>query len=189
MTGIRNAWPVRVNEASHLARHLLAGYPERWEHTRGVAGRAVYLARAIGGDDPSMLIAAAWLHDIGYADPLVDSGFHPLDGARYLSGSGWPSLIAALVAHHSGARFVAAAHWLSRALSAYPHEETALGDALTYADQTTGPYGRRMTVKQRMAEMLDRHGTDSPNAAAQHLREPYLLAVADRVERRLANGR
>jgi hypothetical protein len=34
--------------------------------------------------------------------------------------------------------------------------------------------------------MLDRHGPDSPNARAHHLRGPYLLAAAARVRRRLA---
>jgi hypothetical protein len=31
-------------------------------------------------------VAAAWLHDIGYAPAIAESGtgFHPLDGARYL---------------------------------------------------------------------------------------------------------
>ena len=30
------------------------------------------------------MTAAAWLHDIGYAPAVDDTGFHPLDGARYL---------------------------------------------------------------------------------------------------------
>ena len=34
------------------------------------------------------LVAAAWLHDIGYAPELVETGFHPLDGARYLRREG-----------------------------------------------------------------------------------------------------
>jgi len=34
---------------------------------------------------------AAYLHDIGYAEPLVDTGFHPLDGAVYLRGLGCTS--------------------------------------------------------------------------------------------------
>ncbi len=30
------------------------------------------------------LVAAAYLHDIGYAPELAITGFHPLDGARHL---------------------------------------------------------------------------------------------------------
>ena len=33
-------------------------------------------------------MAAAWLHDIGYAEELLDTGFHPLDGARFLASAG-----------------------------------------------------------------------------------------------------
>lgn len=45
------------------------------------------------------LVAAAALHDIGYGH--VDTGFHPLDGARYLARNGFSRVICNLVAHHS----------------------------------------------------------------------------------------
>lgn len=50
-----------------------------------------------------MLIAAAWLHDIGKAAPLREHGFHSIDGARYLCERGWPAAVYEPVAHHSGA--------------------------------------------------------------------------------------
>jgi len=46
-----------------------------------------------------------------------------------------------------------------------------------------------MTVLYRIAEAVTRHGPDSPNAGARVDRVPYLLAVADRVERRLERAR
>jgi HD superfamily phosphodiesterase len=49
-----------------------------------------------------VLIAAAYLHDIGYAPTLARTGFHPLDGAVHLRELGEERL-AGLVAHHSGA--------------------------------------------------------------------------------------
>jgi putative nucleotidyltransferase with HDIG domain len=185
MVGTRMSWPVRVDDARSLAEHLLEDLPERWHHTIGVAKRAEELTGAIGTDDPETLLAAAWLHDIGYARPLHDTGFHPLDGARYLERSGWPTRLAALVAHHSGAGYLAVVHGLSGALARYPREHTALADALTYADQTVGPYGHRMTVQERMREMIERHGSGSAQARVHHLRGPYLLDVAGRVRRRL----
>jgi hypothetical protein len=47
-----------------------------------------------------------------------------------------------------------------------------------------------MTVDQRLADMLERHGPDSPNARAHEEREPYILAAVARVAARLerANG-
>ena len=65
-----------------------------------------------------------------------------------------------------------------------------VADALTYADQTVGPRGTRLDIHSRLADMLDRHGPDSPNARVHHRRGPYLLAVAERVEcRMLGDGR
>jgi hypothetical protein len=62
---------------------------------------------------------------------------------------------------------------------------TAVLDALTVADQTAGPDGRPMTVSERMADMLSRHGSASPNARAHPQRSPYLSAAATRVADRL----
>ncbi|MEV6597841.1 HD domain-containing protein [Actinoplanes sp. NPDC051346] len=174
--------PVLATAARELAEALLGAMGDRWRHTRGVAERAGDLAPALGVD-ADVLVAAAWLHDIGYAAPTVVTGFHPLDGADHLVGRGWPAAVTARVAHHSGARFVAAARGLGERLAAYPYEEGMLSDALTYADQTVGPRGERVTAASRHEEMLRRHGPGSWNARVDHLRGPYLLGVADRVER------
>lgn len=178
--------PALVRHARDLAQTLLAGEPERWRHTVGVARRAEELVATLDScADVDALIAAAWLHDIGYAPAIRDTGFHPLDGARKLDRLGWPGRLAALVAHHSGAAAVARARGLGAELDRYPCEESAVADALTYADQTVGPDGRTMTLEHRMADMLHRHGPDSPNAVAHDVRAPVLRAAVARVERRL----
>ena len=67
-----------------LAESLLAEpLPRRWKHSLGVADRARTIAPTLGAD-AELLEAAAVLHDIGYAPDLAKTGFHPLDGARYL---------------------------------------------------------------------------------------------------------
>ncbi|EXG79742.1 HD domain-containing protein [Cryptosporangium arvum] len=165
-----------------LARVLLPPPAERWFHTAGVAARARQLASAVDQEDRDLLVAAAWLHDIGYADQVRDTGFHPLDGARYLDRLGLPKRLTSLVAHHSGARFVAEARGLGAAMADFPVEVSLVSDALTYADQTVGPHGRPYSVDKRMAEMLGRHGPDSPQARAHRARAPYLRGVASRME-------
>ena len=45
-----------------------------------------------------------------------------------------------------------------------------------------------MTIEYRINEAIARHGPDSPNARARVERVPYLLAVAGRVEKRLARA-
>ncbi len=105
--------------------------------------------------------SAAWLHDIGYATPLVDSGFHPLDGARYLRDRelGGRELWT-LVAHHTCAQVEADERGLGDVLTV----EFPIGDvapsavaALTYCDMTTGPDGQQINVEQRLAEILTRY--------------------------------
>jgi putative nucleotidyltransferase with HDIG domain len=176
----------RACVARALAEVLLQELPERWQHTIGVAARADELAVTVEEADRELLVVAAWLHDVGYSPELRQTGFHPLDGAIYLDRHGWPQRITALVAHHSSALFVAQAVGLSSALSAYRAEQSPVADALTYADQTTGPAGQPLPIRARIADVLTRHGPHSPQARVHHLREPYLLAIADRVERRLA---
>jgi hypothetical protein len=181
--------PVLIASARGLAKKLRKESPERWLHTQGVATRAAELAVTVPADDRSVLIAAAWLHDIGYAPAIQETGFHPLDGGLYLRSEGWDDRLAALVVHHSGARFVPAERGFDSMMAEFDFEDGPVSDALTYADQTVGPYGRRMTVPYRIAEAISRHGPDSPNARARVDRVPYLLAVADRVEQRLARAR
>ncbi|MBM7775551.1 putative nucleotidyltransferase with HDIG domain [Actinokineospora baliensis] len=175
--------PALVVAAVDLAASLLFPMRTRWHHTIGVAYRAGELTGTVDPAEREVLVAAAWLHDIGYA--ARDTGFHPVDGARHLAGLGWPPRLVALVAHHSGARFTAQAQGLGHLMAPYPHEDSPLSDALAYADQTTDPGGSPVTLRGRLAEMLARHGSDSANARAHHLRGPYLHEVADRVESRL----
>jgi putative nucleotidyltransferase with HDIG domain len=186
---LRPRLPVRAAALCTVAQQTAAWHlgplGDRWRHTVAVAERAADLAEPLGLE-ADVLVAAAWLHDIGYAPVAVATGFHPLDGARYLSRQLWPMRVAALVAHHSGARFVATARGLGWALSAYPREDGLMSDALAYADQTVDPAGRRVTPAGRRAEALRRHGAGSWYARTDHVRGPHLRAAEARVERRLA---
>jgi len=175
-----------VHRAHDTAQQLLVDLPERWRHTTGVARRAETVAGTVGSSGASeVLLAAAWLHDIGYAARLRDTGFHSVDGARHLQAEGWPPRIVGLVAHHSAALCVAQVRGLATEIARFPHEDSPVSDALTYADQTVGPNGRIMNLEQRLADMLHRHGPDSPNAVAHAERAPVLRAAVRRVEERL----
>src|SRR4051812_44490580 len=88
------------------AERRLGPLGSRWAHTQGVVARAKAMELMAPAADRQTLMAAAYLHDIGYADQLRDSGFHPLDGARWLRTCGQERL-ACLVAHHTEARFEA----------------------------------------------------------------------------------
>jgi HD superfamily phosphodiesterase len=63
-----------------------------------VAGLAKRAAKQLSL--PDALVAAARLHDIGYAPDLVETGIHPLNGARYqLRSAGIDGQIVSLVVY------------------------------------------------------------------------------------------
>jgi HD superfamily phosphodiesterase len=80
--------PQIVAAAADQTRYILDSDPGRLAHSQGVARRAQFLTLTVDPQDAPLLVAATWLHDIGYAPELRDTGFHPLDGARYLRSIG-----------------------------------------------------------------------------------------------------
>src|SRR5690242_3441876 len=119
--------------AADEAMRRLAPLGSRWAHTEGVVARARALVAAVPARDRQLLVAASYLHDVGYAPDLDDLGFHPLDGARWLRAHGQERL-AGLVAHHSGAAFEAEARGLAGELAEFTEERSAVADMLTYCD-------------------------------------------------------
>jgi hypothetical protein len=104
--GMGSAVVCDLDWATECATAYLAPLGLRWLHVQSVAAKARQVARMFDRNDCCDLIAAAYLHDIGYAPVLARTGFHPLDGACYLRSLGYERL-ACLVAHHPEARFEA----------------------------------------------------------------------------------
>jgi len=171
-----------VTWARELAERLLAEpLPRRWAHSQGVAARAESIADVFG-DDAETLIAAAWLHDIGYAPAVSDTGFHPLDGARYLRRLGAGPRLCSLVAHHSCATIEARNRGLADVLAAeFEPVGGVLSDALTFCDMTTTPDGEPTEVEDRLAEILSRYGDG--HLVAESIREasPCIVDAAAKV--------
>ncbi|MEU8340284.1 HD domain-containing protein [Actinomadura geliboluensis] len=177
--------------ARDLARkHLETPLPRRWAHTQGVARQARTLAPILG-DNADVLEAAAWLHDIGYAPDLVNTGFHPLDGARYLRDTHHADTqLCRLVAHHSCAIFEARERGLEERLARdFPPATPELASRLTYCDMTTTPDGARVTVDTRLDEIRNRYGPVHIVTRFINTAQPYLIqAVLDvQHEMRLAH--
>lgn len=167
---------------------LAATLPRRWQHVQGVAAQAERLS-AIPGVVGSLLTAAAWLHDIGYAPDLCDTGFHPIDGGRFLRKQGVDDRLTCLVAHHSCAIHEARVRGLEDVLLAeFPQEESPTYDALVYCDLTIGPTGQPVTYRERMREIRDRYGPDHKVTQALGFGEVDISACCERTLGRLANG-
>lgn len=162
----------------------------RYRHSTGVAAAAGRLAPAVDPSDAGLLVAAGWLHDIGYSPAVADPGFHPLDGARHLRRLGAPEPLCRLVAHHTCGVVEARLRGLDRALldEFAPPTSPVLLDALTYADLTTSPTGLPITVAERLSEILDRYPPDHLVHRAISLATD-LLASTQRVDRRIAQHR
>ncbi|MFE2556589.1 HD domain-containing protein [Streptomyces sp. NPDC012693] len=176
-------WATRVAEAE-----LSSTLPRRWAHTQGVAKRAVEVSQVLG-QDAGLLVAAATLHDVGYAPRLATTRFHPLDGARFLRDEhGADERLVRLVANHSFALLEAEERGLREELaSEFPLlEEPLLVDALVYCDMTTTPDGGRTTAEERVAEILGRYGDDSVVGRFIRRAAPEIFAAVERVEAALA---
>jgi hypothetical protein len=178
-----------VEEAQDLARSRLADVlPRRWRHVQKVAGKAKTLgvALSLNRDDARTLVAAAWLHDIGYSPSLVETGLHPLDGARWLRAKGLDERVTALVAHHSCAYLEADERGLAKELTAeFSREDSVVADALWYADMTTGPDGQDFEVSVRLGEIRARYGPGDVVTRFIIRAEPEIVAAVRRTQERL----
>ncbi|MFI9384166.1 HD domain-containing protein [Kutzneria sp. NPDC052558] len=173
--------------ATELARDRLAeSLPRRWAHVQGVGEKARQAAELFG-EERDLLVAAAVLHDIGYAPELATTRFHPLDGARYLRTTDAPTRLVNLVANHSCAPLEAELRGLKAELAEFEDEKTALRDALWWADLTTTPDGKPTTVTDRVAEIQKRYGPEDIVSCFVRWAWPELLGAVERTEQRLAD--
>jgi putative nucleotidyltransferase with HDIG domain len=171
-----------AKESQRLLRNEPVG---RRLHSVSVGLKATCLARQLGRDG-DVLIAAAYLHDIGYSYELRRTGFHPLDGAFHLRDRGLERL-ACLVAHHSSSEYAADLLGLTRQLRLFSCENSFLMDALTYCDMTTDLNGQEVSFDERLMDVSARYGRNHPVALALDSAEPSLRASMRRVEEWLAS--
>ena len=167
-------------------RHLEVALPQRWMHVEAVARKAAKLADVLfAGADAEALTAAAWLHDLGYAPDIRDTGFHPLDGAVWLRKTGFENRVCALVAYHTCADIEAAERGFADSLKIFPRESSLVADALLYADMRTGPGGQDLSIGARLDEIVSRYGEGSSVARFVRRARPVILEAAQRVETQL----
>jgi hypothetical protein len=144
--------------AEQNAAALLADLGDRWRHVQAVAAQARQVSAAVAPEDRPYLVAAAWLHDVGYASSLNRLGFHPVEAEE---------------------------RGLVEELAEFAPEDGPVLDALTYADMTTGPAGQRVVLDERIAEILDRYPPDDPVHRANRRSRPALQGAIGRTLARL----
>jgi HD domain len=171
--------------AERVSRRLLGPLGARWRHTLGVAERARVVGGVLERDEAELLLAAAYLHDVGYAPELAQIGFHPVDGARFVRARGSERL-AGLVAYHSGAEAEARERGLVGELSEFEDERSVVSRALTYCDLTTDSAGRLVTPGERLASICVRYGQAAPEARALKRSQRALLGDVRTMEAMLS---
>ncbi|WP_248292249.1 HD domain-containing protein [Actinomycetospora sp. TBRC 11914] len=172
-------------EARALAELTLAEHlPDRWRHTQAVVREAVRLS-ALPEVDREPLLVAAVLHDVGYSPVVARTGFHPLDGARFLRTRGYDARCTAVVAHHSAAAVEARVRGLDHELRRYDDEATPTRDALWWCAAVCGPTGDPTTPDDRWTEIRRRYGPDHAVTRFLDGAEPQLRAAVARTGARL----
>ena len=173
--------------ASDVASELLLAVGTRVEHSRAVARQATIASILLDDQWGSALRDAAWLHDVGYAPQAVASGFHPLDGARWLRTHEWRPEVCRLVAWRTRAGAEAAIRHLKDELATeFPPPPELAQAVLTWGDLTSSPTGECCTPDTRIADILHRYPPESAVHRATCANLPELIADVHLVETHLA---
>lgn len=172
-----------IDDCRSLSEELLADTGDRWRHVVAVSGAAADWELA--DETRTAIVGAAWLHDIGYSRSLVDTGMHAIDGARFLDREGAPIDLVSLVAYHTGAEHEADERGLMHRLLDFERPSQDDLDLLILADLVSGPSGRRVTVDQRIDEILTRYEQQHPVHRAVTSSSSYLRQCATRAAARV----
>jgi hypothetical protein len=157
-------------EAQALARELLGDIGTRWHHVQTAGAMAARVSVLFDEVEAALLVAAATLHDVGYAPAIAHTGFHPLDGAVFLRTRGMSERLVSLVAHHSEADMLGPAHGVYDLAQRFPRESSLLADALVYADMHAAPDGQVIRAEERLADIARRRPDAVESLRAQRLR-------------------
>ncbi len=175
-----------VDRARTLASERLSvAMPQRWAHVVGVAKTASDIAPRLLAKDADAIVAAAWLHDVGYAPSIAKTGFSSRGWCEIRQVCGMPALVVSLIAHHSGASAEAIERGLDAELAEFDRPPRDVLDVVTYADMTTAPDGTPIEADRRVSEILSRYSRDDPVHAAVSRSSDELLAAVARIKDQL----
>lgn len=163
----------------------------RYHHILGVVDRMRELIEKI--DIPlewkPLLIQTAYLHDIGYSEHLNQHNFHPLDGAVFAQEMSISKPVIAAVLFHSDA-YTSVKHIRPDLLETYSRNyylldktDHAFIDFITYCDIHTSPIGKKITLEERVQDVVRRYGEGHEVSNMMLLSQPYYQEVIQKVEK------
>lgn len=169
-----------ANQVLQLVQTVFSHEPARLAHVLTVAKQvratAQQLAGSTGEPDVDVAYRSALLHDIGYAEALHDTGFHPIDGARYLQRQGYADIADFIICHSNSPEQA-----LLRGLPAISVSRHIIADLITYWDVQVTQGGKLVTYAERMQDIRNRHGEDSPVWKAHTQAEPRIQVIMEHV--------
>jgi hypothetical protein len=169
--------------AEALATRFLRAVDGRLAHSAAVAAQIERVAGLVESEWRSPVRDAAWLHDVGYHPDLAFTGFHPLDGARWLRDRHWPAETCRLVAWHTQSLEEARLYGLATELVAeFEPPPPLAASALAWADLTTSPTGAPWDAEQRFADILRRYPPGSIVHDATRASSPALRDAVRMIE-------
>ncbi|SFJ71512.1 HD domain-containing protein [Thermoflavimicrobium dichotomicum] len=171
-----DAHPVRlldirnVEAKSLIDEKVLAEYispsTNRYQHILGVVQQMKQLVNRLNLEErlKPLFIQSAYLHDIGYSEKLNVHHFHPVDGAIFAHQQDFPKPVVAAVLFHSGA-YQSVKRTRPDLVPLYSYNGQWLDetdrlfiDLITYCDLHTSPLGKKISVKERIDDIIQRYG-------------------------------
>ena len=121
--------------------------------------------------DTEELLELAKLHDIGYSEKVKDTGFHPYDGYKYISGFVSDDILNGVLLH-TNARELSEYCTDSKIRNFYKlmgrrfllTRRMFFIEAITYCDITTDSKGNKVTISKRLEEINQRYGEEDYRA-------------------------
>lgn len=181
--------PKEVFNSSHLANYLPKS-SKRYQHTLGVvrAMKNLLPHLSIPADWKPLLIQASYLHDIGYSSKLFQYEFHPLDGAIFAAQQNFPKPVVAAVLFHTCAFELAKEgmhpqikFFYLKHLPLLDSQDRQFIDWVTYCDLHTSPTGEKVTLQERLDEILHRYGPQHRVSQIMHKNKGDYEELIDRV--------
>lgn len=183
----RGKKPTIEMNADRLSEYLSPKL-NRYHHVLGVVDRMKELIERINlpYEWKPLLIQTAYLHDVGYCEQLNQYNFHPLDGAIFTQEMGFPKPVVSAVLFHSDA-YTSVKHTRPDLLETYSFNQSLLDETdhlfielITYCDIQTSPMGEKITLEERVQDVIRRYGEDHEVSHMMLSSQPYYQKIVDK---------
>jgi len=160
----------------------LANNPKRVAHVLEISRRVRETAEKLGlrGAQLELAECAALLHDIGYWEPIAKTGFHPIDGARFLEEHQEPELAAYIIGHSCSPE--------EGELSGFPgirQDPSLIAKLITYWDVQVKQGGEVVSYSERFADIISRYGEACIVGKANVLAKPRIEQLIREIDDQL----